>query len=294
VLVHITVVFGAAFARKVRPMLRKMTYGPARLWRRMTRSANDPKSSNVASAHTSYARREGLGTYLQTEERALEIGPGLKPMLRGDNVEYFDVEDRGVGHREGPDAVPEVDHLSETADLSIVPPGVGLVFSSHVIEHTPDLIAHFLDVERLLLPGGRYVMVIPDKRFCFDAAHPPSHLGKIIGAHLEGRTVHSFASLFEHDVLRTHNRAGRHWRGRSFGPGYLEDRLTLAKASLERFRESNGSYLNSHAWQFTPSSFDYAMRDLRALDFINLDLEFVCETPAGRNEFTACLTKSKS
>ncbi len=272
-------------------VLKSLTYIPARVWRRVTRNPLDPLSLAVSPASRPHAAREGLVPFLNVPGRSLEIGPGVKPLIAGANVEYFDVEDRAAGQRGKSTLVPEITHLSETADLSIVPSGAKLVCSSHVIEHTPDLIAHILAVDRILLPGGRYVLIIPDKRYCFDAANPPSHLGEVISAYLDKRKVHSFASIFEHDVLRTHNRSGRHWRGRSFGTAYLKNRLELTKAALERFHNADGCYANSHAWQFTPSSFDRLMKDLRALNLIHLKVEFVCETKAGRNEFTACLVK---
>jgi len=272
-------------------MLKKLTYQPAQAWRRITRNPVEPMSETVLASTHSLATREGLTPLLETTGRAVEIGPGVKPMITGENVEYFDVEDRAADQRDGPTSIPEITHISKTADLSIVPSGAELVCTSHVIEHTPDLIAHLLDVERILSPGGRYVIISPDKRFCFDAALPPSHLGKVISAHLEKRKTHSFQSIYESYVLRTHNRSGRHWRGNSFDDDYLKDHLALTKAALAQVCEADGAYVNSHAWQFTPSSFDMILRDLKALDFISLDVEFVGETPPGRNEFTACLVK---
>ncbi len=69
--------------------------------------------------------------------------------------------------------------------------------------------------------------------------------------------------------------------------------MTRTRAALDRYRAADGAFADSHAWQFTPSSFDRAMRDLRTLDFIGFSVEFVCETPPGRNEFTASLVKSE-
>lgn len=278
--------------RKIAQKLRHLTYWPAICWRKLTRSPLDGPSRFVGAAALPHARREGLGKLLDTQDRALEIGPGIAPLICGPNAEYFDVEDRGAKLRNSQTNIPSITHLSPTADLTIVPTGVALVCSSHVIEHTPDLIDHLQQVSRLLNAGGRYVLVVPDKRYCFDAGLQPTHLGEVIQAHLEQRTTHQFASIFESAVLRTHNRAGRHWRGRSFERGYLDDRISRTQEALGRYHAADGAYLNAHAWQFTPSVFDTLLRDLKELDFLDLDIEFVCETPKGRNEFTACLVKS--
>ena len=42
------------------------------------------------------------------------------------------------------------------------------VFSSHCLEHIPDIIRHLIEISEILDEGGCYILRIPDKRNCFD------------------------------------------------------------------------------------------------------------------------------
>ena len=50
-----------------------------------------------------------------------------------------------------------------------------VVFSSHNVEHQPDLVAHLEDVASVLRPGGLFLMVIPDKRSMLRPFHSGEH-----------------------------------------------------------------------------------------------------------------------
>lgn len=141
-----------------------------------------------------YDRREYLQVMLQNQIyrnslRALEISPWDRPFLRGENVKYFGVEDAESLRKSADSAsrhfnnVPEEIHfVSPTGDLGIVDEMFDIVFSSHVVEHCPDLIAHFQNVAKILNAGGLYVLIVPDKRYCFDYYHAESTLSEVIDA----------------------------------------------------------------------------------------------------------------
>src|SRR4249919_1725326 len=109
------------------------------------------------------------------DKPVLEIGPFDRPWLSGSNVRYFDVLPQEQLRTRAatefgriPKNCPHIHYVSPTGDLSIVDAEFGAVFSSHCIEHQPDVIRHLREVERLLRPGGLYYLIVPDKRFCFD------------------------------------------------------------------------------------------------------------------------------
>jgi SAM-dependent methyltransferase len=101
----------------------------------------------------------------------LEIGPFSRPLVRGRDVTYFDVLDRQglttlarkIGVEET-GQIPQIDYVSATGDLTVVPVTFDVVASSHAIEHQPDLVRHLCRVEQVLKPGGYYFLWIPDKR----------------------------------------------------------------------------------------------------------------------------------
>jgi len=81
----------------------------------------------------------------------------------------------------------------------------GAVVSSHVIEHQLCLVTHLLQVSSLLKPNGRYFLLIPDHRYCFDALLRPSTIAEVLDALRNRRSAHSLKSVIEHRAMTTHN-----------------------------------------------------------------------------------------
>ncbi len=224
----------------------------------------------------------------------LEIGPFVRPALTGPNVRYFDVLDRaGLDARAAkkgvPGGAPEIHYVSETGDLSAVNERFSALFGAHVVEHQPDLIGHLRQAAALLEPGGRYFLVIPDKRYCFDHFLPQSTVADVIDAHLRPSPVHTPRSVLSHHALTTHNSPARHWRG---DHGDLSDRVPRLRQAMAALARKPGRQLDVHAWQFTPASFREVVDDLHALELTSFRPVEVRETPRGRGEFCALLERA--
>jgi len=241
------------------------------------------------------AQREGLIEMIPEGATTLEIGPFDNPVIRRPGTRYFDVLDReGLMARQErlgrkPREAPEIDYVSPTGDLSVIDARFDYVVSCHCIEHQPDLVRHLQGVGNLLEPGGRYLLIVPDKRYCFDALIAPSTIAGVLQAHHEGRRVHSLASVIEHRVLTTHNWPYDHWDGYDIYPGHASDPTPAVRAALDEYAAAGGAYIDVHAWQFTPMSLMRILRILRELGLSPFTPEFVCDTPFPTFEFTACL-----
>lgn len=226
---------------------------------------------------------------------ALEIGAFDAPLLEQTHVKHFDVLDQAALRKRASElnrnaqTVPYIDFFSTKADLSVVAEKFKLIISSHAIEHTPDLVRHLLDVEKILTHDGVYALMIPDCRYCFDHFISPTTIAEILQAHVEKRKVHTLASVIEHRALTTHNDPARHWRKDHGVPsGTDTDRLA---ASIQEWQNSNGGYVDVHAWQFTPDSFALNIALLRKIDLISLKPLRVYQTVHGANEFLAVLSR---
>ena len=226
---------------------------------------------------------------------SLEIGPFCNPLLRGPNVHYFDVMNKEGLERRAEEigyvykTAPEIDYVSPIGDLGIINKKFQSVLSSHCIEHQPDFIAHLQNVSRILRSAGRYYMLVPDKRYCFDALLNESSIADVLEAHFAGRRVHQLKSVIEHRALTTHNDPKRHWDGDHGSLVGNEDRI---RAAIEQYKKAKGAYIDVHAWCFTPSSADVMFSHLRRLKYIDLDLEVVYPTRRNRNEFWVVLSKT--
>lgn len=243
------------------------------------------------------AEREAIIDIARTHGSVLEIGPFCNPLLTGAGVEYLDVLDaeglrrRAVRHKLNPSDCPPVIHY--VGNLEQVDRRFDAVISSHSVEHQPDLIRHLEQVARILDEGGRYYLIIPDKRFCFDHYLPESSIADILVAYREARQVHSLKSVIEHTALVTHNDAARHWHG-DHGVQREDDFPDRIGDALKNYDDSDGGYIDVHAWQFTPASFRAAVETLAALGLTAFDIEGVYDTPRDRQEFCAILTKHRA
>ena len=243
------------------------------------------------------ARREGLVAWIDPAQPTLEIGPFCQPLVRGEAVRYLDRLDaaelraRAIALGMDPAGCPE--RIDFVGGLDEVEAGdFAAVVASHSIEHQPDLVRHLEEVARVLRANGRYYLVVPDKRFCFDHFLAESTIADILDAFEEERTVHRLGSVIEHVALVTHNDPARHWRG---DHGHVDDgeRRRRAAEAIDAYRRSAGGYLDVHAWQFTPASFRAAMQTLAELGLSAFEVEAVYDTPRDRAEFCAVLRRAR-
>lgn len=244
--------------------------------------------------------REVISPDLGRAGLTLEIGPYFHPVVKGPNARYFDVFDteelkRRANEDPNPivtaDTVPDMHYSDPDGDIATILETFSEVFSSHCIEHQPDLISHFEKVYDLLEPGGRYIAFVPDKRFCFDHFSPYSSVGDVLLASEEKRTRHSLASVINLIAGRTHNDAPRHWAGDHADPDYMTgypDRITAAQQIYE---DAKGGYIDCHAWRFKPDSFAEICDILHRLGRMRLRLVEIGDTRINTQEFSVVLIK---
>ena len=243
--------------------------------------------------------RQQFAERIITKKKAeiLEIGPLNRPLVQGKFVFYFDLlptnELKARASTEGLDAstVPQIHFSDPNGNLLGVKKKFYDVISSHCIEHQPDLINHLNQVSELLFDvGSRYWVVIPDKRYCFDALLPESSLSEIVQSHHENQTKPSIWKVIEHRAMTTHNDSIEHWLG-NHGE-YGSDLKQRWDAAVNEFELSNGKYIDVHCWQFTPNSFSKLIGNLYSLRLINFEVEEFFETPINGIEFCAVLKKT--
>lgn len=241
------------------------------------------------------ATRRDFAGLIPSDSDALEIGPFCSPLLRGPRAHFFDVlttvelRARGVQLGIDPANAPNIDFVSPVGDLSIIDQSFDNVISSHCIEHQPDLVIHLQHVARILRSCGRYFVLVPDKRFCFDALIPESSVAEVLDAHAEQRTVHRLQSVIEHRALTTHNDCKAHWRGEH--GDLLTTQVARIALAVEEFTAAAGGYVDVHAWQFTPASMTNLIRMLHELGHVQFELERMYPTRKDDLEFWMVLRK---
>ena len=229
--------------------------------------------------------------------RTLEIGPFCNPQLRGDHVRYFDVGDREYLIKRAIELqypftdAPAIDFVSPIGDMGVIDDEFDQIFSSHCVEHQPNLVRHLDQVSRILTDGGCYFLVVPDKRFCFDHYLPETTIADVLGSHIEKRHLHYAKSVLEHRLLTTYNDPIRHWQGDHGVPLIQTTYSGSVSLSIAYVVANEGTYVDTHAWHFTPNGFQYIASYLYQLGLTRLHVNRVYNTPFGQFEFCAILTK---
>ncbi|CAN5288769.1 hypothetical protein BH10PSE4_BH10PSE4_08780 [soil metagenome] len=240
------------------------------------------------------ATREGLLALIDPDAEILEIGPSWGPVFKGLNVRYLDIltteQLRARAREHGVDEAlcPTIDY---TQGLTAVDRQFDVVFSSHNIEHQPDLVRHIREAAAVLRPGGVYVLLVPDKRFCFDHFLPVTTIAEVLEGYMEGRTRHAARHVLEHIALTAHNETGAHWGG-EHGASPFDAPAGRLKLAMEMMESRSGDYIDVHAWKFTPEVFRGVFAALVALELVPVDVLRVYDTPQGRNEFGVVLRKT--
>jgi hypothetical protein len=272
-------------------------------WSEEIKTVNGDMSSEKSSLfgdsefQSPILNRQAFAKLVMRSRRILEIGPFTSPLLRGESVSYADVLD-SAALRERADqmgleksGIPNIDYVVSANNLSTIKLTFDSVFSSHVIEHQPDLVGHLNQVSELLNEGGRYFLLIPDHRYCFDHFQTCSAIADVLQAHQEKRLKHSLESVINHRVNLTHNDSVLHWMGEH---GKRNDlRVELIQNALRDYRNCEDTYFDCHAWYLNPDNWKDIICLLADLRLIEFELEFLQETQKNDIEFYAILRKTK-
>jgi len=246
----------------------------------------------------SIASRNHFAGLIPQNADSLEIGPFHNPLLRGRRTKYFDVltretlVERAASLEIPGEHVPEIDFVSNTGDLTIIDKDFDFVLSSHCLEHQPDLVTHLRNVERILRPDGRFFLLVPDRRFCFDHFIEDSTIADVLQAYEERRQFHTVKSVVEHRALTTHNDCVAHWTG-NHGI-FMEEYETRVAAALEEYHSAKGSYIDVHAWYFTPTNIRLILAALKSLGLTRFEIDRLYSTRFCANEFWMVLRTQNS
>jgi len=220
----------------------------------------------------------------------LEIGPGFDPLVpkssgrRVETVDHASAAELREKYRNAENVdisrIEEVDYVSDGRPLGelINKPGhYDYIVGSHVIEHTPDMLGFLKDCEALLKEDGFLVLAVPDKRRCFDVFQPLTSTGMVLQAHLERRIRHTPGLMFD---FIAYNGLLDGKSGWSFGADgaltFVHD-LAFAQYGYEQAISST-TYVDAHAWRFTPSSFRLVLNDLYEAGHLGLREAFFSES----------------
>jgi SAM-dependent methyltransferase len=236
----------------------------------------------------------------------LEIGPLFSPLvMRGEaNVRYVDIQSAADlrEHSKGDptvklDEIVDADYVLIQDDGSVLSVSEAAaagapfdwILASHVIEHIPDLVAWFRDLSSIMSPGARLSLVIPDRRYCFDALRPPTTVGDILLAYDNRDTRPSTRAVFDYfSSVVTVSTVGL-WEGVVPDSSALIYTIDQSAEMLERSRACE--YMDSHVWLFSPAEFVDQLSILSQLGLLDFALVDIIPTAVGELEYFVTLER---
>lgn len=228
----------------------------------------------------------------------LEIGALDNPMLTGACVKYVDYATTAQlkqNHANNPavraDRIVDVSYVwgDKTLAEAVNHQRFDFVVASHVIEHVPDLITWLFELSEVLKPGGVVSLIVPDKRYTFDALRPLTSIAELVGAHLERRRKPSFQQVFGYLSQHAQIDVPGAWRGadaikRVHDESYAWDVVTRVART--------GEYFDAHCWVFTPDSFLDLLATLAKLGLLPFDLLEFTPTTLDQIDFFVTLRRT--
>ena len=227
-------------------------------------------------------REEKILYHINKKGYGIEIGPSFNPIASKKNGYKVSVIDHLPKNQliekykalnmsdENITKIEDVDYVWDGrpyAELTRKPKFYDWINASHVIEHTPDLIAFLIDCDGILKNDGVLSLVVPDSRYCFDCFRPITGLSKIIDAHLCKTKIHTPGTAAEYLLNQVSKGERITWYSQFAGEYSCRISLQEAQNVMNNIR-NNKEYIDLHAWVFTPSSFRLLINDLYNLQFV--------------------------
>lgn len=226
-------------------------------------------------------------------KKGLEVGALDHPTLmpgEGD-IEYLDyttTEALRKAHANNPfvkvDQIVQVKHVWGEEDLSV---SVGkevydYVIASHVIEHVPDVITWLREISSILKKEGVFTLIVPDKRFIFDAKRNLTTTGDLLEAFYNRQRKPTIKNIFDYISRHVHVNVEDLWAGRANAEDYKNVHTpTEAMEFCNRLIQKN-EYVDAHCWVFTPISLITILQELVELKL--LEFEVASFFPSATNE----------
>ena len=187
----------------------------------------------------------------------------------------------------------KIDYVSPHGDLTIVNEKFDIVFSSHSIEHQMNLIKHLQLVENILNDGGLYVMIVPDKRYCFDHFRAETSVTQLLDSYVRDIEFRPLFDFLDASMVRTHSYAFRHWLGDhgNFNEKATPENFKKLREFYETARTSD-TYIDAHSLCLTPRSFARLIELINRIGLTTFQVHRLCHTVWGRFEFSIVLKKA--
>jgi hypothetical protein len=118
------------------------------------------------------------------------------------------------------------------------------------------------------------LLLLPDKRKCFDYFRPITMTGDLIEANLTGQVNHTHRTAFNHLAYAVRRGAHVSWSGRGTkGLSFVANLPVAYERAIAHAGRNGKPGFDFHAWCFVPSSFELIIYELSHLGVIDLEVD---------------------
>lgn len=264
---------------------------------------------DVNPAELKKARTKFAQAGLTKNSRIVEVGPFASPLApKADGwdttvVDVFDTEyvmDRArnspkVGLRrkavnvEPVDLVWDGQHMAD-ALLEMHPEGYDALLASHVVEHIPDLIAWFGEIEKIAAPGFTLRLIVPDTRLERDFFMPLTDTAAVVQAHREQRKIHSPETLLRIGLNSVQLNGEGGWQDGVKGtfaqdPKRIDAIWRHYLGYAGNYENGTQEYQDGHSNYWTPNSFELMILEMNHLGLTGFMVDEIDPHAEGKMEF---------
>ncbi len=166
------------------------------------------------------------------------------------------------------------------------------VIASHVLEHMPNLLNFFFDVQNILAEDGELIIIYPDKRFCFDYFRSESKFSDIYDIWKNSEVGNPRQTLdFFTNVLHENNTV-KFWD--------IDKEISMydgknAGSNLQRYPMWKKGKLEEdvHYWPFSDYGFLKFLRDCMMYNLFDFSITKFIPTQKDTQEFLVIMNFSK-
>ena len=253
--------------------------------------------------------REYVKDNIKKDESVIEFGPLTRPLFskkEKNNVFYADIRSTDevkklyssnaylekTGISVDIDSIVDIDYVvKETYKKTFKNRKFDVAYLSHVVEHMPNIIEFFLQIEEVLNDNGRLILIYPDKRYCFDHFRNEVSFRDAYATYKDGNQENSrIAFDFAFNVIKQNN-------PRIFWDKYdVSDYINncdLSNPTKYYDGKINNEIDDMHLWPFTDFGFLKFIYDMQRAGYLNFNVEEFYPTMKYTQEFMIVLRKSK-
>lgn len=247
-----------------------------------------------------------------TNEKIIEFGPLNRPLFNKDecDIKYADIRSteeikklysgndylNKTGITIDINTIIDVDYkIAEGSYVNTFKDEkFSVAYLSHVIEHMPDIIYFFNDIEKILTEDGKLAIIYPDKRYCFDHFRNSVSFRDAYATYKYGIKENArIAFDFSYNVVHENN-PEIFWKGNELTKVISQNNLEDAERYYEDTINETISDGDVHFWPFSDIDFLKFIYEMKRANLFNYDVEEFYPTQENTQEFMIILKKSKN